>query len=74
MTILRERGVFQTIPQPSGIIDPPQTCERLVLIGFTDGVPPGTYRMQVVVEFDVNPLRTITVTLQSEPFDIIIGE
>lgn len=34
-------------------------------------IPPGKYQMLITVEFKINPLRTITHSLYTEPFTVV---
>jgi hypothetical protein len=61
--------IYETVPQPGTI---PLGCHETIMdVYIPRAIPTGKYKVQVVAQFRVNPIRTITVISYTEEFNII---
>lgn len=61
--------IYSTTPVPGAI---PLGCNKTIMdIYVPRAIPAGTYSVQIIARFKVNPLRTITIISNTENFNII---
>ena len=66
-------GVLYTIPPAVGAVVEKGCHEFLVQTYVPKALVPGTYIIQINYKFRMNPLKTIEVTTETEPFTVVNG-
>lgn len=66
------QGDSVTYPLPPAVNNIPAGCRIAVVRNaiIPPGITPGTYRLQLSATYQLNPLRSETVTHQSEEFEV----
>jgi hypothetical protein len=61
--------IYETTSQP-GVI--PLGCQNTIMdVYVPKAIPTGTYKVQIIAQFKVNPIRTITVISNTESFNVV---
>lgn len=64
-------GIIYIVP-PEGAVVKPSGCHVVkIVITIPETLPPDTYILKISYRYQVNPIRTVDVMAQSEPFKVI---
>ena len=63
-------GIIYAIPEVSANL--PKGCDTEInSVKIPEELPVGTYTLEIVVEYQVNPIRVITHNLKTTPFKVV---